>query len=669
MTPRGPGRAGWLAGALLAGAVAAVYAEAPGLGFAEVDDGYYVTANPYVLSGLTAESVRWAWTANVASNWHPVTLWSLMLDVELFGAEPGALHRTNAILHGINTLLFFGALCALTGRRGPAAFAAALYAVHPIHVEPVAWISQRKDLLASAFGLGAVWAYAAFARRPGALRYALVAALFALGLMSKPVMVTLPVLLLALDFWPLRRMGGRALVEKLPLLALSVLSSAVTLGYQEKAIRTAAVFSLGERFANAVVSTVRYLGKLVWPSDLAPFYPHPNLPGGTPWTALEVSLCLALVVGVSAAALRVARSRPYLLFGWLWFGFALAPMLGLVPAGGYAMADRYAYWPFLGLYVAIAWLGADAVSGLRRGSAVRIAALAAAGAVVLALGLVARQQLRIWRDPGTLFEAAVAASPRSPFALGGLANARGRAGRVEEAESLYRRALAIDPGDFTANVNLGTVVATRGDLDGGIHHLRVAVASATRNAEARLILGKLLHARGDVDEAAALYLAAVERDPALVEAHQLRAGLLRAQGRDAEARRHLEIALAEMVRRTAGGRGGAEAERRRATLLLDLGRAPEALSWARRAVERSGGRDAAALDTLAHAQRESGDEGEALATARAALARAEATGDATLAAFVRARLARWTSGERGGPRAGDPSGRAPAPPPSPAASP
>ncbi len=384
-----------------------VYAEVGGFGFLSLDDGRYVAGNGPVLDGLSLEGLKWAMTTDFTSNWHPLTWISLMLDVELFGADPGAIHLVNLVLHGINTVLVFLIFARLTDSTWRSAFLAGLFGLHPLHVESVAWISERKDVLSAFFWLSATAAYARYARRGSRTAYLGAGLLFALGLCAKPMVVTWPFAMLLFDVWPLRRVEltrlleqkqvGRLLLEKLPFVALSIASAWIT------ASRGAFYgdFTLGQRVGNAVVSYARYLGKSVWPSDLAILYPHPGS-----WPAWQVSASAVLLLAITALVLR-ARRRPYLLVGWLLFGGSLVPTIGLVQVGYQAMADRYMYLPLLGLGIAVIWGAADPF-GDRRPTRV---ALAVAGCVALAaFGITSKRYVGAWRDSDAIFTHALAST-------------------------------------------------------------------------------------------------------------------------------------------------------------------------------------------------------------------------------------------------------------------
>jgi tetratricopeptide (TPR) repeat protein len=444
---------------------ALVYAPVLRHGFVNYDDNLYVSGNPVVRQGLTWEGLRWAWTAAVACNWHPVTMLSHMLDVELYGVRPGWHHLTNLLLHLANVVLLFEVLRRMTGATWRSAAVAALFAVHPLHVESVAWISERKDVLSGLFFLLTLGAWLRYVRRPAAGRYLLALLAFALGLLAKPMLITLPFVLLLLDVWPLgrlplaampaaserteRRRALRALLlEKLPFVVLAVAVSAVALYTQRGAMASLAALPLRRRAANALVSYVVYLGKSLWPSRLAVIYPLP--PSIPLWKA---ALAAALLAALTALALARLRRAPWLAVGWLWFAGMLAPVSGLVQVGRQAMADRYTYLPSIGLFIAVVWsahaLAQAALPGelpARGPGATRRALLGAGAAVVIAaLALTARVQVGAWRDSLTLFRHAAAVTDGNYVAAFHLGEELRMRGDRAEARRYYREALRIRP--------------------------------------------------------------------------------------------------------------------------------------------------------------------------------------------------------------------------------
>jgi hypothetical protein len=396
----------------LVAATAAVYWPVLGNDFVNYDDPGYVTTNEFVQQGLTWEAVKWAFVTGKQANWHPLTWLSHMLDCELFGLEhPWGHHLTSLLLHALNTVLLFGLMRTLVrGRLWPAALVAAVFALHPLHVQSVAWVAERKDVLSAAFGLGAMLAYVRYARHPGILRYLPVPLLLALGLMAKPMLVTLPFVLLLFDYWPLRRLEpdpgrglakrvGWLLLEKLPLLALAAASSVVTYLVQHAggAVKDTIQYPWSERWANAVVALARYLGKTVWPTDLIVFYPHPV--GG--WPIGLVLAAGALVLGITLMTVYAARARPYLIAGWLWFVGTLVPVIGLVQVGAQSMADRYMYLPLIGLAMMVAYGLSDLVRAWPRA---RVPVVAVTLVALIASSAAATWQLGYWRNSVTLFQ-------------------------------------------------------------------------------------------------------------------------------------------------------------------------------------------------------------------------------------------------------------------------
>ena len=456
-------------GLLLALATAAVYFPAISHPFCNYDDSVYVIANPHVQSGLTWEMVKWAFSSFDAANWHPVTWLSHALDCQLFYLDPAGHHGVNVALHVINALLLFWVLSVATGFVGRSAMVAALFALHPINVESVAWVAERKNLLSMTFFLLALAAYRWYAQKPGAGRYAGCTLLFVLGLMSKPQVVTFPLVLLLWDYWPLRRSFAATLeplpgfvtpapipratfswliLEKLPLVALSAISAVITLKAQHAGGALPMIrIPLGMRMANAAIAYTRYLEKAIWPSRLAVFYPHP-LGAAVGWPAVAAGILL-LMVTVSVV---LWRERRYLLVGWLWFLGTLVPMIGVVQVGTQAMADRYAYLPFVGLYLMICWGVADFAQERHLPKA---ALPAASFAALLALAIVTYRQIGYWKDDVTLWSHAVQVTNGNYLAEDNLGEALVDQGKMDEAMPHFFRAASIFPADPTSNLNIG----------------------------------------------------------------------------------------------------------------------------------------------------------------------------------------------------------------------
>ncbi|MHC4061355.1 MAG: glycosyltransferase family 39 protein [Planctomycetota bacterium] len=495
----------------------AVYWQVHDYGFVNFDDPDYVRKNPKVQSGITLDGIKWAFTTGHAANWHPLTWLSHMLDCQLFGASPGWHHLTNLLLHIANTLLLFAVLKRMTGTLWRSAFVAALFALHPCHVESVAWISERKDVLSTLFWMLTMAAYVRYVNRPRVSSYLLVLLTFALGLMAKPMLVTLPFVLLLLDYWPLGRFQDRPpvehapqpgarmlghllpkrtfyllLLEKIPFLVVTAASSVITFIVQRQigAVATARQFPLISRIANTFASYLMYIRKMFWPSPLAMFYPYPPKAD----LMLQAAVAIPVLVSISLVVLYLMRSRKYLLTGWLWYLGTLVPVIGLLQVGDQAYADRYTYIPFIGLFIIIAWAVPDVLAKWR----FRKTAFAVAAAVILlALSVATYFQQSCWRDTITLCEHAIKVTrdnykahfsmmavlldqgkvketiahgreavrirPNYEKALGGLAAALARQGETEEAIMYYTRALLLKPDLVFCVNNLAMIHATHKD--------------------------------------------------------------------------------------------------------------------------------------------------------------------------------------------------------------
>ncbi len=500
-------------------------------GFVDYDDAEYVTANPRVLAGLSYAGARWAFTSGYFANWHPVTWLSHMLDVQLFGLNAGAHHAVNLLFHVANSLLLFAVLNRMTGAMWRSAFVAALFAVHPLHVESVAWIAERKDVLSTFFWMLTLWAYVGYVRHPNWRRYIAVVAFLALGLMAKPMLVTLPLVLLLLDAWPLRRsLSANLLKEKLPLFALAAASSVITVVVQRDAGAVAQLSqaSLSLRVANAVVAYARYIGKMVWPVDLVVMYP---LPRELPSVGLLVG-AVGLMAGITLLVILAARRRPYLAVGWFWYVVTLIPVIGVVQVGAQAMADRYSYVPLIGLFVMIAWGIPDAVGEWPH----RQLALQVVSAFLIAIcAALSFQQVQHWRTSMTLWQHAVDATPNNYFAQSSLGYVLWKEGKIEEAVPHYVESLRLRPDFPEAHNKLGVALARQGRLGDALPHFSEAVrlkptyAAAEQNRAA--IFAKL-HA---ADNALAHYADAVRDKPNDIAAHNEFGVALAAEGRLDEA--------------------------------------------------------------------------------------------------------------------------------------
>ena len=497
-------------------ATAAVYAPVASSEFVTWDDPVYVYANPHVQAGLSLDNARWAVTALEGSNWFPLTWLSHMLDVELFGGRAGGHHLTNLLLHALDAALVFTLLLAATRERLPSAFVAALFALHPLHVEVVAWVSERKELLSTGFGLASAIAYVSWTRRGGAVRYAAMLLAFACALASKQTFVTLPFVLVLLDVWPLRRIEigsstwagvvrslPRLILEKLPLFALAAAACAVAFVAQELSRSLAADVPLPLRVAHVAVAYARYVGKMLWPSELSILYPHPFAPelGGEPWPVASIAAAW-VALAVITALLLFARRQPYLAVGWLWFLGTLVPVIGLVQVGPQGLADRYTYVPSIGLFIALAWGACDAIGALAaRSRAVPIASGMLALCALAAAGAASHARAQVWRDSESLYRASLAATPRNTVLLYNLGQIQGRHGQVEGAVRSYEAALAIDPGHVSANVNLGNIRLREGHPEQAIERYTMALRRDPDDLEALQNLGRVLAWRGDLAEA------------------------------------------------------------------------------------------------------------------------------------------------------------------------
>jgi tetratricopeptide (TPR) repeat protein len=527
-------------------AVAIAYWPVRNFGFVRFDDPTYVTENPHIVSGISWSAVQWAFTSGYGANWHPVTWLSHMMDVQLFAFDAGAHHLTNVLLHAATTLLLFAVLLRMTGAMWRSAIVAGLFGLHPIHVESVAWVAERKDVLSAFFWTLTLLTYAAYVRRPRVSRYAWVLASFALGLMAKPMVVTLPFVLLLLDVWPLSRLdlGGkwwtsaRPLVwEKLPLFALSIASSVITYVVQQQGgtVASSVRLPLIERLGNALIAYVAYIGKMFWPIHLAAYYPYPRaLP--IVWVLVSGLLLIAASVG----AILAARRRPYVLVGWLWYLGTLVPAIGIVQVGTQAMADRYTYIPLIGVFIVLAWGVPDAIS---RWPQLRIPAIAVAAGVLVACVAATRVQVRSWESSLTLWRHALDVTSDNYAAHTYYGNALAARGDVDRAIAEYTEAIRIRPDYPEAHNNLGPALASRGKFDEAIAHFAEAIRLKPNYADAHSNLGVALASEGKLDEAIAQYTEALRLDPDHARAHGNLGLALEAQGRTTDAQRELELAL------------------------------------------------------------------------------------------------------------------------------
>jgi tetratricopeptide (TPR) repeat protein len=568
-----------------------------GYDFLKIDDDEYVTYNPHVRAGLTRPSLWWDLTTFHSYNWHPLTWMSLQLDYQLFGLQPWGYHATNLLLHTANTILLFVALRRLTGAVWRSAAVAAFFAVHPLHVESVAWVAERKDLLSALFWMLALWAYAGYAERSGLARYLLVVLAFLASLLSKPMAVTLPCVLLLLDYWPLGRLrfggdpetriedrGSRIekgnvrssildprtsrfliLAEKLPLLALAGGVCVITLLAQRGAVKTLEQFSLPVRLLNALLAYVGYIGKLFWPHPLAAFYPHP----GARLPIAQAAAAGVLLASISAWVLLQPRQRGYLVVGWFWYLGTLVPVIGLVQVGSHAVADRYTYLPLIGLFLMLVWGVPDFLTRPHKPEA---------AALLCACVVATRLHIPSWHNTLTVWLHALEVTPEhNAQAHAGVGQALQESGSIQEALGHFEEVVRLEPDRATSHLNLGLVLGMLGRMDEAESHLRRAVQLDPQDAVAHTDLATLLARRGQVEEALGLFDEALAFHPNDAATHYNLGGVLMKQGQVEEAARHFTDA-AEIDPLLADARDSL------GTALQRQGKLPEAMACYRQAV-------------------------------------------------------------------------------------
>jgi tetratricopeptide (TPR) repeat protein len=646
---------------LLAFVTVLVYLPVRHAGLVVFDDPIYV-GDPHVRAGLAWAGVKWAFTTWHGSNWHPLTWLSHMLDASLCGADAGAQHFVNVLFHMANTLLLFLWLKRVTDKIWPAAFVAALFAVHPLHVESVAWLSERKDVLSTFFGLLALLTYCRYTEKSkvqspkSKVWYAWAFGLFALSLLAKPMLVTLPFVMLLLDVWPLGRIqilgiGGteaptrntqhatRSLVpllyEKIPFLVLTIASSIVTfLAQRTEAVVSLEQRSFGLRLANALVSYAEYLGKMVWPAKLSVIYPLPNhIP------VWQILISAAVIVLISIVTRRARKHAPYLLIGWLWFLGTLVPVIGLVQVGGQALADRYTYVPLIGLFIALAY-GADALAERLRQRNI----FAVVGLAILAASVGATEyQLQFWQSSEKLFAHAVAVTKDNAIALINLGVSLEEEGRGPEALAEYRKAIAIEPNRFQARNNVANLLASMGQRDEAYREYQEALRLNPDAAVAHLNFATLLSEMGHFDEAMNEYNRAVQLEPEDPRPHYLMGKACLRHAQSAEALKHFRDALQRdpnnfetltwLARELAVDQNPA------------IRNGAEAVSLAERAVQLTGGAQPFVLDTLATAYAEAGRFKDAEATVQKAIELAAAAGTQKLIPEMQQRLQLYQNGQ------------------------
>jgi protein O-mannosyl-transferase len=685
-----------LLGLLLALAVFVVYGPVTGHGFINYDDPEYAAANPQVQAGLAWSGVQWAFTSTDTGNWIPLTRLSLMLDAALFGHGPAGFHFTNLLLHALNAVLLFLLLLRLTGARWRSALVAALFALHPLHVESVAWIAERKDVLSAGFGLLALLFYIRSARaerlnrKSQIVNYLLALFLFACSLLAKPMLVTLPFVLLLLDFWPLERVAGfrvpgsgvpaaqggldtgnmwQLFREKIPFLLLSVAVSVIAIRAQKAhgALAPLAELPLAARLGHVFPADAAYLAKTFWPADLAVFYPLTGPAGG-----LRLAGAVLLVLGGSALAVWRMRRQPYLFAGWFWFLGTLVPVIGLVQVGVQSMADRYTYVPLTGLFIMVVWGGAEWCARL---ALPRFVPAAVAAGVLAACAVRTAGQLEYWKDSETLFRHALAVTKDNYIAYLNLGLAQFDAGHPDEAIASYGRSLAINPDFGNTHNCLGVALAARHRLDEAAEHFNAALRTMPEPWKAHSNLGNVRLEQRRFPEAVAEYQLALQLCPGNIDALHNLGRAFALQGRNAEARKQFEAAIRLepgygpeyfQLGLVLAGQGDTAGAIREWQAALDL--APDwasplnSLAWALATGKDPAVRDPVravrlaehaasvtrfkspeVLDTLGTAYAAAGQFPRAILFAQQALARVPA--DGKMAAEIRARLESYRAGK------------------------
>ena len=581
----------------LAAITFAVFGQTLGYDFVNYDDGEYVYINPFVQQGLTWEGFRWALTYGNIGHWHPLTWLSHMLDCQLYGLNPGGHHLTNVLLHTAAVILLFLVLRRMTGFLWRSVFVAAVFAIHPLRVESVAWVAERKDVLSAFFFMLTLGAYVRYVQRRSSverqassaqavsaldrqrsvLDYGLVVVCFALGLLSKNMLVTLPFVLLLLDYWPLNRLPGfsprillRRVAEKIPLLVLTAGSCVATALVPEKLI-AADKLPFGLRMENAVVSYVTYLWQMIYPSGLACLYPNPtnDLPF---W---QVAGALGLLLAISGTAWAFRRTHPWLVVGWLWYLGMMIPVIGIVQISNYAHADRYTYLSQIGLYVLLTWAAADWCAGWRQR---RVVLGGLATAILAALIFCARAQAAYWRDSESLWTRTLACTSGNYTAYNDLGNTLLQKGSVDEAIAHFQKALQINPHSAEAYINLGNVLIGEGKVDEAIAHYRKALQINPDYTEAHYNLGNALFQKGSVDEAIAHYRKALQINPDSAEVRNNLGNALLQKGKVDEAIAHFQRALQLKP-------DYAKAHNNLGNALLQKGKVDEAISHLQKALQ------------------------------------------------------------------------------------
>jgi len=634
----------------------AVFGQTLAHDFVNFDDHIYVYENPLVVKGLSTEGIVGAFTHTHALNWHPLTTLSHMLDCQLYGLNAGGHHLTNVILHTISVLLLFLVLSQMTGGLWRSAFVAALFAIHPLHVESVAWVAERKDVLSGVFFMLTLAAYSHYARAPSRSRYLLVALLFACGLMSKPMLVTLPFVLLLLDYWPLDKFKDensevgsrlrRLVMEKIPFLALSTCSCLVTLFTQRQGPHAMDQLPFLWRLNNAFVSYLTYIWQMLWPVRLAVFYPHPNnrLP------LVEVTVAIAFLIGVSLLVIRLRQSKPYLVTGWFWYLGMLVPVIGLIQVGEQAHADRYTYLPQIGLYIVIVWSIGDLL--LESTSRVRRAIVGVAAAIIIvSLSARAFSQTSYWKNSETLWNHTLSVTSDNDVAHNNLGFLFLRSGELDKAISEFQTALDIRSrstqthyslGAALIQNNMGNAFARKQLWNEAIGHLQEAARLRPDYADAYFNLGSVLFQQGRIDDAITQWRKALAIRPTDAEAHRNVASALRKQGNVKGAIAEYEQALNITPEDTVALNNLAWILATSSDASIRDG--ARSVTLAVKAVQASADKDPNFIRTLAAAHAAVGQFAEAVATAATAKALATTQNKPELASRLEQEIASYGAG-------------------------
>jgi len=632
-----------------------VYGQTLRSGFVNYDDDNYVYENPTVAAGLTLKGIASAFSHGEVDNWVPLTTISHMLDCQMYGLNAGGHHLTNVLLHTASVILLFLVLRQMTGALWRSAFVAAVFAVHPLHVESVAWVSERKDVLSGLFFMLTLWAYVAYVRQPASFaRYLMVLFLFGLGLMSKPMLVTLPFVLLLLDYWPLKRFSNtepvhwlksfsipaQLVLEKVPLLMLSIASCISTVLVQRRvsAMQSLNNLHLSTRVGNALLSYVTYIGQLFYPAKLAVLYPYPS--GSLPFWKI-IGACVVLVV-ISLGAFLWRRKRPYLLVGWLWYLGMLVPVIGLVQVGSQALADRYTYLPQIGLCLMLVWLAADVSTGWRNR---RLLLNSVASIIIITLIFSARVQASYWKNSETLWIHTLSVTSNNSFANNNLGIVLIQNGQVDGAIIHFQEGLAINPNDADTHDNLGYALAQKGLVDEAIVEYQKALVNDPNNAKACYNFGNALAQKGQVDEAIVEYQKALSINSNNADFYSNLGNALVQKGQ-------LDEAINDYQRALAVQPGFAAAQEDLALIAWVLATSPDAsfrngrkaLELAQQTDRLAGGSDPTAAASLAAADAEVGKFAEAITNVQRAMRLASSQNKTALIAGFQAQLKCYQAG-------------------------